>query len=85
MELIHQDQIPLSFVALFEHLKSILHVNAFTSHVYSIFVDESIDQTMEQHLIVYCCHLGSQGRSFQMKFSLKLLAIDGATSMIGSY
>jgi len=34
-------------VALFEHLKSILHVNASTSHVYYVFVDKSIDQTME--------------------------------------
>ncbi len=33
-------------MALFEHLKSILHANASTSHVYSVFVDESIDQTM---------------------------------------
>lgn len=62
-------------MTLFEHLKSILHANAFTSHVYSVFVDESIDQTMEQHLIVYCCHLGPQGRGFQMTFSLELLAI----------
>jgi hypothetical protein len=27
--------------ALFEHFKSILHANAFISHVYSILVDES--------------------------------------------
>ncbi len=63
-------------MALFEHLKSILHVNASTSHVYYVFVDKSIDQTMEQHLIVYCCHLGPQGRGFQMTFSLELLAIE---------
>jgi hypothetical protein len=31
-------------VTLFEHLKSILHANASTSPVYSVFVDESIDQ-----------------------------------------
>lgn len=62
-------------MALFEHLKSILHVNAFTSYVYYVFADESIDQTMEQHLVVYCCHLGPQGRGFRMTFSLELLAI----------
>jgi hypothetical protein len=62
-------------VALFEHLKSILRVNASTSRVCSSFVDESIDQTMEQHLIVYCCDLGPQGKGFQMTFSLELLAI----------
>jgi hypothetical protein len=39
--------------ALYEHLKNILHKNAFTSHVYSIMADESTDQTMEQRLIVY--------------------------------
>jgi hypothetical protein len=48
--------------ALSKHLKSILNENAFTSHVYSILVNASTDQTMEQHLIVYCCYLGSQGR-----------------------
>jgi hypothetical protein len=47
--------------ALFAHLKSILHENAFTSHVYSILVDESIDQIVEQYLIIYCYYLGFQG------------------------
>ncbi len=48
--------------ALSKHLKSILNENAFTSHVYSILVNASTNQMMEQHLIVCCCYLGSQGR-----------------------
>jgi hypothetical protein len=38
-----------------------LHKNASTSHVYSILVDESSDQIVDQHLIIYCCYLGFQG------------------------
>jgi hypothetical protein len=47
--------------ALSKHFKSILHENASTSHVYSILVDESIDPSMKQHLIVHFCYLGFQG------------------------
>jgi len=64
--------------ALFTHLKSILHKNASTFHVYSILVDESIDQTMEQHLIICCCYLGFQVKGYQMTSFLELLVIKGA-------
>jgi hypothetical protein len=64
--------------ALFAHFKNILHENAFTSHVYSILVDESTYQTMEQHLIIYGCYLGFQGKGYQMTFFLELLVIKGA-------
>jgi hypothetical protein len=47
--------------ALSKHFESILHENASTFHVYSILVDESINQTMKQHLTIYCCYLGFQG------------------------
>ncbi len=65
-------------MALSKHLKSILDENAFTSHVYSILVNASTDQTMEQHLIVYCCYLGFQGRGCQMTSILELLVIKNA-------
>jgi hypothetical protein len=64
--------------ALFANLKSILHKNASTSHVYSILVDESIDQTVEQHLIIYCCYLGFQVKGYKTTSFLEFLVIKGA-------
>jgi len=64
--------------ALFTHFKSILHKNAFTFHVYSILVDESTNQTVEQHLIICCYYLGFQGKDYQMTSFLELLVIKGA-------
>jgi hypothetical protein len=71
-------------VTLLEHLKSILHANASTSHVHSVFVDESIDQNHEQHLIVYCCHLGPQGRGFQMTFFFGVIKDTRRKSMLNA-
>jgi len=48
-------------VTLFEHLKSILHANASASHVFLSLLMSQLIKTMEQHLIVFCCHLGPLG------------------------
>lgn len=41
-------------------------------------------KTMEQHLIVYCCHLGPQGRGFQMTFFFGVIKDTRRKSMLNA-
>ncbi len=59
--------------ALYEHFKT--YWKCFYISCVVIMADESTDQTMEQHLIVYWCYLGSQGKGYQMTSFMELLAI----------